>query len=162
MVKNNKKAISIVALVCIIFIMLILVSTITVSFNNIYISTKKKEFANEIYSIQKLVDQYYFRNNKYPILDNQVKIDLAMLKKEEATQFEEETDDLEDEVFFSELNLYEAGADSVKRGQKSDSDFDDIYIVSETTGKVYYKKGQKIGNNVYYTLTSELKKQLGL
>ena len=146
MKKNNKKGVSLVALVATIFIMLIIAGTVTVSFSNIYNSTRKKEFANEIYSIQKLVDQYYFRNNEYPVKEGTtttVSINGANLS-------------------LSEIDLYELGANETNRGQRKEGNNDDVYLVSEETGKVYYKKGWKIGDNTYYNLTDELKKELGL
>ena len=79
MEKNNKYGITLVALVCVIFVLLVLVSTIVVSFNNIYISTKKKEFANEIYSIQKLVDEYYFKNGSLPVKGEVIYFDISLV-----------------------------------------------------------------------------------
>lgn len=146
MVKNKKNGINLMALICIVFVLLILAGTLVVSFNNVFISTKEKEFANEIYSIQKLVDQYYFKNAEYPV------------KGEDISFVEQFTNT---PVTGKELDLYEADVNEAKRGKRSNSDEEDIYIVSET-GVVYYMKGEKIGKNVYYTLTDDLKKQLGL
>ena len=59
-----------------------------------------------------------------------------------------------------EVDLYEANVQETKRGQRNDANEKDIYIVSED-GVVYYMKGQEIGDKTYYTLTDELKKQIG-
>lgn len=146
MVKYNKNGINLMALICITAVLLILAGTIVVSFNNVIISTSQKEFANEIYSIQKLVDQYYFKNGDYPV------------KGENISFIEKSTNTT---VTGKEINLYEADVNEAKRGKRNNLDEEDIYIVSEA-GVVYYVKGEKIGQNVYYTLTNDLKKQLGL
>ena len=161
MIIKNKKGISLIALICTIAIALILVSTIGVSFNNIYQSTKKKEFANEIYSIQKLVDQYYFKNNEYPTYDGDVTIDLSSLDNG-SDQFGAETHMLTSTITLKPLNLYEAGVQEASRGIQKDGDNTDMYLVSEKTGIVYYQKGEDIGNKTYYALNEELKKELGL
>lgn len=133
---NEKKGISLAALVCTIAVAVIILSAVTVSYSNIINTTKKREFANEIYTIQKMVEEYYFKNNKYPISDS-------------AT---------------NEIDLYELGVNEVKRGLKKDGEENDIYVVDETTGKVTYKKGEKIGGKIYNSLEdydNELKKELG-
>lgn len=158
---KNKKGISLVALICTIAITLMLVVTIGISFNNIYQSTLKKEFANEIYSIQKLVDQYYFKNNKYPTLAGSVDIDLSSLEYG-ADQFVAETRLLTETITLKPLDLYEAGVQETNRGQGRDDDNKDIYLVSEKTGVVYYLKGEEIGNKTYYALNDELKREIGL
>ena len=157
----RKKGISLVALVCTMAVTLILLVTIGVSFNNIYQSTKKKEFANEIYSIQKLVEDYYFRNNKYPILNGSINIDLSMLDLE-ANQFIAETRNLTDTITLKPIDLYEAGVQETNRGQQKNGNVKDIYLVSEKTGIVYYLKGEEIGSKIYYALNDELKREIGL
>ena len=144
--KNKKNGITIVALICIIFVILILSGTIIVSFNNVLVSTRQKEFANEVYSIQKLVDQYYFKNGKYPVKGE----DISFVEKNTYTT-----------IIGKEIDLYEADVNESKRGKRYNLDAEDVYIVSED-GSVYYIKGEKIGQKVYYTLTDELKKLLGL
>lgn len=133
---NLKKGITSVSVVATIAIMLILLSGITVSVSEIVNSTKKKRFASEIYSIQKMVEEYYFKNNKYPIAD----------------------------TLTNEIDLYELGVNEVSRGLKKNNDTSDIYVVDEGTGEVKYIKGVKIGGKEYYSLEDndgELKKELG-
>ena len=119
--------------------------TIIVSFNNVFNSTREKEFANEIYSIQKLVDQYYFKNRVYPV------------KGEEVSFIDSENNT----IVGKEIDLYEADVNESKRGKRRNSDSKDIYIIS-ADGVVYYMKGEEIGDNIYYKLTNDLKKKIGL
>lgn len=136
---EKKEGISLVALICTIVVGLIILSTVVFSFNNILNSTKKKEFANEIYTIEKMVEEYKFKNEIYPIIS-------------------------ETEGTTNELDLYELGVNETKRGKKEKGE-DDIYTIDVTTGKVTYKKGVKIGSITYYNLddnNQELRKELGL
>lgn len=141
----KKNGINLIALVCITFVLLILSGTIIVSFNNVFNSTREKEFANEIYSIQKLVDQYYFKNRVYPV------------KGEEVSFIDSENNT----IVGKEIDLYEADVNESKRGKRRNSDSKDIYIIS-ADGVVYYMKGEEIGDNIYYKLTNDLKKKIGL
>lgn len=136
---EKKEGISLVALICTVVVGLIVLSTVVCSFKNILNSTKKKEFANEIYTIEKMVEEYKFKNETYPIIS-------------------------ETEGTINELDLYELGVNETKRGRKEKGE-DDIYTVDVTTGKVTYKKGVKIGSITYYNLddnNQELRKELGL
>lgn len=163
MKKYIKKGISLMSLVVTIAVVLILTTTITVSFNTVYVATKKKDFANEIYNIQKLVDMYYYRNEEYPVVsqyENMI-VDLSQLNNEDKQQFANETDDLSSILVLKRLDLYETGVNESKNGHGTVED-KDIYCVSEKTGLVYYIKGKRFSNDVYYTLTEELKSQLGL
>lgn len=161
-VMKNKRGITFLVLVITITFMLILASTLSISFFNLVDSTNKKEYANEINSIQKVVDQYEFMNGKYPVVDDVVTFSLSTLSAEEKEQFANEPGYATNEVIFKEIDLYEAGVDEVTRGTKADDYGMDVYVVSETTGKVYYLKGEKYDGVKYYTLTNELKKSLGI
>lgn len=122
----KKNGVTLTALVSLIIIMGIITVTVVVSFNNIYITTKKKEFANELYTIQKMAEEYKFKNGKYPIKDTGT----------------------------NEIDLYELGINEVKQGLRKDDD--DIYTIDEITGKIRYKKGVNIGGTSYYQLEDNL------
>ena len=124
---KNKFGINLVSLVCIIVVIAIISGTVVLSFDNIYVSTKKKEFANEIYTIQKMAEEYKFKNGKYPTVGEK---------------------DAED---FSEIDLYELGVNETNRGRKTNGD-DDVYKINEN-GKVKYAKGVNIGGKEYYSFS---------
>ncbi len=159
--KYNKKGITLAVLIVTIIITMLLVSAIVVSYSSIKNSTKKKEFAKEIYSIQQLVDAYKFKNEKYPVNTN-ITFSIATLENEDKIQFINEPGYSSNEVIFKIIDLYEAGIESTTRGMQKNSNTNDIYVVSENTGKVFYLKGEEIGDRVYYTLSDDLKKEIGL
>ena len=140
---SRRKGITIITLILTALMMVILASVVIVSYNNILVSTQKKEFANEMYTIQKLVD-----NNKYPVKSGEV------TPSSLNSSFEGESGT------YSELDLYEAGVEETSKGLGTTSS--DIYVVANNTGKVYYVGGYEIGGNIYYTLTDDLKKSVGL
>ena len=160
MKKINKKGITLIVLVTTIMVALILITTIIVSYNSIKQSTRKKEFAREIYTLQKVIEQYEFMNNKYPIKDEQT-VNLLGIDSEFRNQFSSEEGFSKNSITLNHIDLYEAGVDNISRGLKYSGE-NDIYLFSKNTEKVYYLKGEKIGNDIYYTLTDELKKQIEL
>ncbi len=162
LLKNNKNGITFLILVITIVFVLILASTITISFNNIVRSTNKKEFANEINTLQKVIDQYKFMNGKYPVVSEEIILSLNDMNIGELKQFTDEPGYKNKEVVLKQINLVEAGVDNITRGVKREYDELDIYTVSESTGKVYYLKGEKFSGIRYFTLTDELKESLNL
>lgn len=159
---KEKKGITFLILIITIVFILIISSTLTISFFNVIDSTNKKEFASEIHSLQKLVDQYKFMNNEYPVVENAFTVSLSTYPMDEKTQFSSEPGYVENEVILKEINLYKAGADEITRGIRRNDNELDVYAVSETTGRVYYLKGEEYDNITYYTLTSDLEESLGL
>ncbi len=154
---NIKNGITMIVLVITIVIMLIISGTVLFSFKGINTSTKQREFATEIYNLQKVAEQYEFLNGKYPVKDS---INFNISSIAEKAQFSGEPGYSSNVVSLKKIDLYEAGVETISRGNESSTY--DIYAISETTGRVYYLKGVTIGNNTYYTLTDELKKKLEL
>lgn len=152
MINKNKRGVSLVILAVTIIVALALLSTIVISYDKIKNSTKKREFAREIYTIQKLSDEYYFKNNKLP---TGAEHSFSNVEPECKSQFD--GDDIAGSIY-RELDLYSLGVENVARGAKKDGDNSDVYVVSETTRRVYYLKGYEVAGYKYYTLTNELKK----
>lgn len=160
MIKNYKFGISLIALLATIVITLILISTIVISTKNIMEDTSKRSFAKEIYLIKQKVDEYKFRNAKYPMKQD-ISINVDGLDASGREQFANEPGYGTGSITLKEINLYEAGVETVTRGTKKDSEYD-VYALSQTTGKVYYLKGYKVGSTTYYTLTDGLLKMLDM
>ena len=148
-----KKGISLAALTATITIMIILISTVVISGNNMSNNTKKSNFLKEINSIQESVNTYLDNNyNDYPILNNVV-IDLSNVSDENKEQFIQNGE----EIINNTLSLYEIDYEkikytNIKYGNKKDGD-NDVYVLSTVTGNVYYAKGFKVGNEVIYCST---------
>lgn len=153
-----KKGIAMVTLVIIISIMLILVSVITVSGVNISNTSKKFSFASELKMLQESINSYRTTNNEFPVSDFVV-IDLSSASDDVKKQFQDNLEDITDnKVYLSKIDYIKLDISNLSKGLSESED--DIYVVSNKSGIVYYAKGLKIGNNTYYTLTDELKNLL--
>ena len=148
----NKKGVTLVILAVTIIVALILLTTIIFSYDNIKNSIKKREFAKEIYAIQKLSDEYILKNGNIPIKSQSPYIFLS----EAVTSYPEQFQDEEENNLCYELDLSKINVESVTKGIKKDGDENDIYVISEKTKRIYYLKGYEIGDMTYYTLTEEL------
>ena len=158
----ERKGITFLILLITIVFVLIVTSGLTISFFNVIDSTNKREYANELNSVQNLVDQYEYMNGKYPVTDNVFSFALVTLPVDEKKQFSEEPGYDDNEIILTEINLHEAGANEITRGIRRNNNEDDIYVVSESTGRVYYLKGEEYDDYIYYTLTDDLKDGLGI
>lgn len=159
-----KKGISMIALLITIAVFLILLTVITISSDKIINNTKKKQFAREIYEVQNLVDKYKYEKEEYPytILDDNTKESMSIdITDDLKDQFDKEGVKEGDKVELYTIDLNKIGAENITRGIKKDNNLKDVYAFSEKTGIVYYIKGYKVEKNVYYTLTDELKGQIG-
>jgi hypothetical protein len=156
----KKNGISLVAIVATLIIAIILITTVVVTSRNILNDNSKKSFAKEIYLIDKKVDEYKFKNSVYPVID-EVSINVSSIDTRGKDQFENEPGYGSGTITLKELNLYEADIETVSRGTKKDGTYD-VYAISETTNKIYYLKGYKAGGMIYYTLTDELLKLIGM
>lgn len=151
-----KKGIAMATLVVIISVMLILLSVITITGINISNTSRKIAFASELKMLQDGVDGYRTTNlEEYPVSEF-VTIDLSLASDDVKKQFEDNGEEiLDNKVILNKIDYTRLDLTSLTRGTSDTTD--DIYVVSTKTGKVYYAKGLKIGNNTYYTLTDELK-----
>lgn len=153
---KKKYGFSMVALAATVTILLILTTAITIGGVNTSNNAKKIAFATELKTLQEAVDEYVNENNgSYPI-GNSVVVDITSLSTENKQQFNKETDGYNSgKVLLYDINYEKINVKSLKYGDESNG-ANDIYVVSNTSGVVYYAKGLKIGNNTYYTLNDEL------
>ena len=158
---NTKKGISLIVLLITLAVILILLTTITFSADNIISNTKKRQFAKEIYEVQNLVDKYKYENDDYPyIIENDEKKVININVENIDEQFVGE-DIINNTITLYPIDLSKAGVQNLSRGTKKDNNENDVYAFSNKTGRVYYVKGYKFRNNTYYTLTDELKSLIG-
>lgn len=153
---KNKDGVTLIILAITIIVALTLLSTIVISYDNIKNSVKKREFAKEIYTLQTLSDEYYFKNGKIAVGD-QYSLDMNGKTSDYVSQFEGENSTSNVYTEFYELDLYKIGVENVARGTKEQGE-NDKYVISSITHKVFYAKGVLIDGYTYYTLTSELEK----
>lgn len=151
---RQKYGISLASVMVATLILIMLTTTITISVNNVLENAKKMSFVSEINSIQKSVDSYYLANREYPIINDNIIMDITNI--EEKDIFEKENI-IDGKLILNKINYDKINYVGLRYGTESTKN--DIYGVSELTGIVYYVKGIKLGNKIYFTLNEKLKNE---
>ena len=159
--KYTKKGITIAILIAVIVVLLIIVSAVTVSYFQIKVSTQKRAFANEIYTIGKLYEKYNLEHDNADPEKGDFTLDMNSIHEKSKEQFAGEPGYTSGILTLTKLDLSAMDVETVNRGLEKEGETD-IYAFSKDTGKVYYIQGEKIGNTVYYTLTDELRSLLAI
>ena len=153
-----KKGITFLTVVVAVIIMMIFATTITIAVVNVVNDSNKTKFATEIAYVQESVDNYYNKNNEYPVSES-INVDLQNVKASDIVQFVDE-DKVDNSVVMYQIDRSLLGNIETTYGNSTEEDSNDIYAVSKKTGKVYYLKGVKAGNTTYFTLTDDLKDRI--
>lgn len=153
-----KKGISLIVLMITIAVSIILVSTIVVTGTSVYNNTKKIKFASELSYVEESISSYLLNNGEYPTSSE---LDLNTSEISEDILIEQFKDEeiLNNNIELYEIDFSKLGMIEINLADKEyTSDKANVYLISKKTGKVYYKKGYKVGKNIYYTLNDELRK----
>ena len=146
-----KRGISLIVLSVSILVVMILASVLVVSLNKNYTQAQKIELATELDILQTAVENYKSSTGYYPITDET--LDISEIPDElKNTQFNKE--ELSSDNSFNVIDYDLIGVENLKYG--TGETYNDKFVVSTKTGKVYYAKGLKLGNKTYYSMNSEL------
>lgn len=152
----KKKGISLVVLTITLILMSILATTIVMSLDNSLYTSKEVGFATELKEITEGAQTYYLLNKELPIDKSTsfTKIDLLGIAEDSAELQNEISlnQDISAVYYKIDMNLI-ASSDSLYGNGSSTYDF---YVISQDGNFVYYPLGVKVGDNVYYSLTSKL------
>lgn len=160
--KNKKEGISIIILVIIILVIGMLTSMIVISTKGMLQETDAREFASELKQLEYLVKQSKILNDNENLNFVGRTIAVSDLSSEQKKQMREEIGEGATQITLYEIDYDAVDVASTMYGKKANEDENDVYVVSNTTGKVYYLKGYKWEGKTYYTLTSELNKLLSI
>lgn len=155
--KYLNNGITYITLLATIVILLIITSTVIIASVNIISDTNAKDFAKELYTVSKKVEEYNFKNSKYPVSSQDITFTIPSGAE---SQFSSENI-TNNTVILRPIDYYEADIEDLKYGNSSKGQ-NDIYAVSETTGRVYYLNGYTVNNKVFYTFTQELGTLIGV
>lgn len=125
-------------------------------------NAKKISFGTEIASVQESVNAYaQTHDGEYPT-KGMILLDITNLSSYARSQFtgNGETVGSSNTVALQELDYEKLGISNLKYGTGSQGN-NDLYVVSTTTGVVYYAKGVQAGNATYFTMVPEIKNLLG-
>lgn len=148
---KNKKGMTLITIMVSILVMILILSAIVVSANNILSNTKKQQFARELDLVQSSWKTYLARNSSKVTGFEDITVDISLLTAEEKAQYISEYKP-DNKVALKVINLEEIDVENVTYGNGTALS-KDRYLVSLTTGKVYYEKGIKIDGKTYYTTT---------
>lgn len=148
-----KKGITFITVIIAVIIMVIFASTVTISSISILNDSTKNKFATEIAFIQEAVNNYHDKHNEYPI-SNSVTVDLNDVSEKDIVQFVNEKK-IGNSIVLYKLDFSKLGNIETIYGNIDDEK--DIYVVSKTSGVVYYLKGVNMNGTTYFTLTDDLK-----
>lgn len=172
-----KKGISLMVLVITIVILLILLSVTTMTVGNAIQNSRKSAFASDLVSLEDAVDIYYMQNGEFPVLsenneyieyvyNNNILIakddenNTISLNEQYSESFKQELilnsdmtdgEDVVSNTVFYKIDLKKIDVKKTKRGTTSNG-VDDIYVMAYPSQTVYYLKGLKVGENVYFSL----------
>ena len=150
-----KKGITITMMMVIIIVMIILATTITISVNSGIRYAELSTFANEIDNIQSAVFEETLKKSAVDFLINDIQFDVSDVPTFVlSSQFKGENI-VDNKITLSEIDLSSLKISNTSYGNKK-SELD-MYAYSSLTQRVYYLEGISSGNDVYYTLTDELK-----
>lgn len=161
-IKSTKGGISIIVLGLIIIIMGTLMGVVVVSTSGTLRETEAREFASEIKQLEYLVKQAKNLNDGEDFDFVPRTLAVSSLTDEQKTQMSEEIGTEVTSITLYEIDYNAIDAVATKYGKKNGGDTTDVYLVSNTTGKVYYLKGFKWEDKTHYTLTPELNSLLGI
>lgn len=153
-----KKGITFMALVIMIAIILTFATTAVVSGVNSLNNSRKIQYASELSYVQEVITSYKNVNTDFSFDEVSV-VDLTDASQDVRQQFSDEFIDN------NKVSLYKVNPDlEILRNSSltfgNGNDEDDVFLYSENTGKIYYKKGIELNGKLYYTLTDELKNKI--
>ena len=155
----KRRGISIISLSVMVVVMLIILSVVSVSLTYSISNAKKMAFAEEIYNIQSLVDEYIKKEGAMPNVQESITITPSDATQFEGENFVNETLIL-DVLDIKQLDIKNTNYGNKTIGSNETEKAKDVYAVSATTGRVYYIAGFKSGDKTYYTLTDELRQMV--
>lgn len=132
-VRKVKKGISIVSLVIVIIVMTMLATVVSYSGAEYFKIAEINSFTMELVNVQNAVDEYEQKYGKYPGTENYV-FDTTNIKGSAIEQFATETV-IDNKITFKKIDMSLINMLNLEYGNEKETD--DVYVVSETTGKVY-------------------------
>lgn len=143
---NLKSGITFSVLIVAIVIMLIVISTAAVVGAGSISSANFEKYQSELRWVADDVNEYYLENKTLPVTDEFVSFD--SLNSELKAKIENNSDAYSNLYVIDVTKLNDA---NIENGKGSVSD-KDVYIVSDKTQNVYYLKGYKYKDTIYYGL----------
>lgn len=164
---KDSKGITLLALTITIIVMMILSGTLIISTNNQLKIKKVNNLYSDIELLNNKVSEYYIKNKTLPIKGEYANADevKTILKTNGAKNTEnllDVSDKLGEEKTYYVIDLTKLDNLTLNYGRKyseweSGTSLQDLYIINIKSHKIYYPKGVKIDNELYYSYNLNLK-----
>lgn len=152
-----KKGISVASLGIVLIILSVVLGIVVINSNIYFNEVKKTRFVTEYILVEAAINKYYDNSGSYPTKKENNIESLAVLKASnnaDEVQFGENFGEALVGIPLKVIDVSLLGYDDLTTG--SGNSETDYYGVSEQ-GDVYYIKGVRYNNKVYYKVTDELK-----
>ena len=152
----KKKGISLIVLTVTLIVMSILAFVITISIKDSTKSAKITAFAEELREIRGESQAYYLKNGKYPVLSDKsyTQADLLSISRDSAELQNEITLNNDNSSTYYKVDLDEISKSGGIYGTGQNEY--DFYVLSADGRYIYYPRGIKIGDTVYFSVTNKM------
>ncbi|MDD2628492.1 MAG: hypothetical protein PHR25_03595 [Clostridia bacterium] len=157
--ENIKSGVSLIALVMVIIVLIMFAGLAGYSGIGIMQDIKEATFYKDNQTIEDATEEYYLVNGDIPIKTGGLNITkaefLQHIKEKYGQTVSNKLDKIliknkEEDSNFYEIDIQKIDVESSKYGLKTKGE-DDIFLVSNTTAKVYYYSAFKYRKNIYFT-----------
>lgn len=151
-----KQGVTIVALSIAVAVMAILTAAALVNIDNIIPTARKSKIAEEFSIIEGKVKEYYLTYGNYPVLDNisytsSEVVALNTVGKTDRLSAEITKNGDYNSIFFL-VDLEKLRLTTFKYG--NNVTVDDVYVIADLTGTIYYPKGVTVNNQSKFSSKS--------
>lgn len=152
---QSRTGVTMVSILIILIILSTFASIATISIKNIVKETNVKEFVREYELVKSMTKDYIIRKSGEVDFDK-FDWDTSIIADESLTQFNDEPNKGGMiETYIIDLEKIDINKSVYGTGESYISE--DIYLMSEETGEIYYRKGFKFDNEIYYKVTDKIK-----
>lgn len=161
-----RKGISLIALMITILVLATLSAIVVLSAKNSVDNSTVTEFISDLQKIEDATKNYYIKENKYPYYDNlklsQAEI-LELVGSEKRAYLREEMEKNGDykedgKSYYYEIDLSKIDVTQTSRGISKNGDATDVFVVSISSGNVYYLKGIETKDDIYFSMSDKIVK----
>lgn len=150
---NAKRGITLVSALIIVVVLSVFTGATVISIDKIQENTNKKEFIREYKLVEAATKDYVMRSSGI-IGFKETTFNLMNVEASFRNQFEGE-EIVNNTIDMYVIDLEKIGVINSTYGVKKDGDENDIYLLSKSTDRIYYKKGFEDNNNIYYKVIYE-------
>ncbi|MDD2627891.1 MAG: hypothetical protein PHR25_02455 [Clostridia bacterium] len=152
---QKRTGITMISIMIMTVILLTFSSLATISIKNIVEETNIKEFVRE-YELVKSMTKDYITRKSGEIDFEKFNWDTSIIDDKNSTQFNEEPN-MGGIIRTYIIDLEKIDIDKSIYGKGKNNISEEIYLISEDTGEIYYRKGFMVDDNIYYRVTEDLK-----